>query len=307
MLVNAHTHLDQCWAAKFRPKTPVPFHNWLLRQTRRDQNMLQSETGEKRIQAGIEEGIAQLLAAGTTHVGDVTRTGLSVQPLVDSGLSGVIYLDILGLEPNVGDFLLQRATHILDSFRDQAANGRPGSNLQIGLSLNALYNTSFKTVEKIVAFCETEAVPLCVHAAESDQENEALIDGSGLLFDLPSHLGSDLRPEVTEIGVIPTLQKLGILDLKPLLLHMNYATKDDLDIVKNTGAVIVHCPRASHILKNRPALLRHMLKKEIPVALGTESLALVETLDVRDEAEFAKELHAGMVFAGAIDSMLTGA
>ena len=47
--------------------------------------------------------------------------------------------------------------------------------------------------------------------------------------------------------------------------------------------------------------------KEIPVALGTESLAVVETLDVRDEAEFAKELHAGMVFAGAIDGMLAGA
>ena len=50
-----------------------------------------------------------------------------------------------------------------------------------------------------------------------------------------------------------------------------------------------------------------MLMKEIPVALGTESLALVDTLDVQDEAEFAKELHAGMVFEGAIDEMLEGA
>ncbi len=302
MLVNAHTHLDQCWAAPFRPKTPIPFHNWLLRQTRRDQKILETESGEAKVIAGIQTGIEQLLAAGTTHVGDVTRTGLSIEPIINSRLSGVVYIDILGLEPSVGDFLLNRAIQLIDQYRPQINH-----NLQIGLSLNALYNTSFKTVEKIVAFCEKEAVPLCVHAAESLAENEALEQGTGHLADLPGRLGSDLRPDVSEKSAVATLNDLGVLSLNPLLIHMNHASKDDLDIVKQTGSVIVHCPRASAVLKNGPALLRRMLMKEIPVTLGTESLAVVETLDVRDEAAFAKELHAGMVFAGAIDEMLTGA
>lgn len=242
------------------------------------------------------------MAAGTTHVGDVTRTGLSIEPIINSRLSGVVYIDILGLEPSVGDFLLNRAIQLIDQYRPQINH-----NLQIGLSLNALYNTSFKTVEKIVAFCEKEAVPLCVHAAESLAENEALEQGTGHLADLPGRLGSDLRPDVSEKSAVATLNDLGVLSLNPLLIHMNHASKDDLDIVKQTGSVIVHCPRASVTLKNGPALLRRMLMKEIPVTLGTESLAVVETLDVRDEAAFAKELHAGMVFAGAIDEMLTGA
>ncbi|MFT5196873.1 MAG: cytosine/adenosine deaminase-related metal-dependent hydrolase [Cellvibrionaceae bacterium] len=302
MLVNAHTHLDQCWAAQFRPKTPTPFHNWLLRQTRRDQKVLESESGEQRITTGIENGIAQLLAAETTHIGDVTRTGQSIAPLLASGLSGVVYIDILGLDQGVGDFMLNRAIQFLDQFRPQERNG-----LKIGLSLNALYNTSLKTVEQVVAFCETEDVPLCVHAAESEHENEALKDGTGHLYELPGRLGSDLRPEVSGLSAVKTLEKLGILDQKPLLIHLNHATKSELDIVKQSGSVVVHCPRAGHILQNGPAILKRMLMKEIPVALGTESLALVETLDVRDEAEFAKELHAGFVYPGAIDSMLTGA
>lgn len=302
MLVNAHTHLDQCWAAPFRPKTPVPFHNWLLRQTRRDQNILESASGEEKILAGIETGIRQLLESGTTHIGDVTRTGLSIEPLLESGLAGVVYIDILGLEPGVGEFLLNRAIQLLDNYRPKLQN-----NLQIGFSLNALYNTSFQTVEKIRAFCEKEAVPLCIHAAESEGENEALIGGTGHLYELPGRLGSDLRPEASGVSAVRTLHKLGVLDLKPLLIHMNHASKNELDIVKSSGSVIVHCPRASAILKNGPALLRRMLMKEIPVALGTESLALVDSLDVRHEAEFAKELHAGMVFAGTIDGMLAGA
>ncbi|MEM8856731.1 MAG: amidohydrolase family protein [Chloroflexota bacterium] len=302
MLVNAHTHLEQCWAVQFRPKEPVPFHNWLLRQTRRDQKILESASGEARIVVGIEQGIQELLSCETTHVGDVTRTGLSIEPLLASGLSGVVYLDILGLEPAVGDFLLQRAGQLLDQHRPKERNG-----LQIGLSLNALYNTSFQTVEKIVAFCEHEAIPLCVHAAESDLENEALIDGSGHLYNLPGLLGSELRPDTSGRSVVKTLEKLGVLDLQPLLIHLNHASKDDLDIVKLHGCVVAHCPRAGHILKTGPALLRHMLMKEIPVTFGTESLALVETLNVRDEAEYAKSLHAGMVFEGAIDGMLEGA
>jgi len=302
MLVTAHTHLDQCWAAQFRPKTPVPFHNWLLRQTRRNQKIIQSEAGEQRIENGIATGIRQLLEAGTTHVGDVTRTGQSIGPLLASGLSGVVYIDILGLDHNVGDFMLNRAVQLLDQFRPRERNG-----LQIGLSLNALYNTSFKTIENVVDFCETEAVPLCVHAAESELENESLKDGAGHLYDLPSRLESDLRPDVSGKSVIKTLEKLGVLELKPLLIHVNHATKDELDIIKKSGSVIAHCPRASHILQNGPAMLKRMLMKEIPVALGTESLAVVETLDVRDEAEFAKELHAGFVYPGAIDEMLAGA
>lgn len=302
MLVNAHTHLDQCWAAQFRPKAATPFHHWLLRQTRRDQKILESGSGERRIQAGIEQGIAALLEAGTTHVGDVTRTGESIGPLLASGLSGVVYIDILGLDQGVGDFMLNRAIQQLDQFRPQARN-----QMQIGLSLNALYNTAFKTVEKVVAFCDAEAVPLCVHAAESALENQALIEGSGHLYELPGRLGSQLRPDVSGTSAIQTLHDLGVLDLKPLLVHVNHATKDELDIIQRSGCVVAHCPRASHILQNGPALLKQMLMKRIPVALGTESLAVVETLDVRDEAEFAKELHAGFVYPGAIDEMLSGA
>ncbi len=107
--------------------------------------------------------------------------------------------------------------------------------------------------------------------------------------------------------MIKTLEKLGVLEQKPLLIHVNHATKYELDILKRSGCVIAHCPRASHILQNGPALLKRMLMKQIPVALGTESLALAETLDVRDEAEFAKEVHAGFVYPGAIDEMLAGA
>ena len=301
MLVNAHTHLDQCWAAQFRPKTPTPFHNWLLRQTRRDQKILESANGEARIQQGIEKGIAELLAAGTTHVGDVTRTGQSIAPLLASGLSGVVYIDILGLEQGVGDFMLNRAIQLLDQFRPQERN-----KMQIGLSLNALYNTSFKIVEKVVQFCETEAIPLCMHAAESELENEALIDGTGHLFDLPGRLGSQLRPDVSGTSVIKTLEELGVLSLKPLLIHVNHATKNELDIIKKSGSVVAHCPRSSDILQNGPAMIKRMLMKQIPVALGTESLAVVESLDVRDEAKFAKELHAGFVYPGAIDDMLAG-
>jgi hypothetical protein len=50
-------------------------------------------------QRAIEAAIETLIVAGTVAVGDISATGLSVEPLLRSGLAGVVYLEVLGFDP----------------------------------------------------------------------------------------------------------------------------------------------------------------------------------------------------------------
>jgi cytosine/adenosine deaminase-related metal-dependent hydrolase len=76
-LTNAHTHLELTDLALLCPREPVSIVSWMGRlgwNLRKQSNT--------RVQASIERGTAELRACGTTHLGDITRTWLSIEPLI---------------------------------------------------------------------------------------------------------------------------------------------------------------------------------------------------------------------------------
>ena len=76
--VNAHTHLELGMLAALCPDGQ-PFVEWLL-------GMLPLRAGitPADYQRAIEAGIAALVEAGTVAVGDISSTGWSVEPLLQS-------------------------------------------------------------------------------------------------------------------------------------------------------------------------------------------------------------------------------
>lgn len=298
-LVNAHTHLEGSWLSGVRPEKPQPFPIWLKRYTRRSRLLKSQPQAEQRQQAQIEKGIEALLAAGTTHVGDITQTGLSIEPLLASGLAGVIYLEIIGLEEGVGEFMFQRAVQMLEHFRPQERHG-----MRLGLTTHSPYTVPPDVFEMTRDYCLKEDVPLCIHVAEHAAENELLLHGRGELWQLPIRLGGTVHPHVPGKRSIKYLEELGVLDTKPLLIHMVHATEGELDLVAKRGAKIVHCPRSNYLLESGRMPLEKIIERGISVALGTDGLSSSPSLDVRAEAAYAKEIHGKRVTAGQIEELL---
>lgn len=289
-LVNAHTHLELGWAASLYPRRAQPFPRWFERFMRRSRLAQQAPDQPDREQRTIEAGIVALLDAGTTHIGDVTRSGLSIEPLLDSGLAGVVYIEILGLEEGVGAFMLARAQQLLEAYRPQERHG-----MRIGLALHSTVSTTAVTLSQTAAFCQQEDVPLCIHAAEAPAEIEALVHGRGPLYDLPHKLGGQTHPPVPQKTPVRYLAELGVLEAKPLLIHATQLDDDELDLLANSGAKVAHCPRSNAQLQMGKMPLEKMLARGIPVALGTESLAASPSLDVRDEAELVGDVGADLL------------
>ncbi len=102
--VNAHTHLDQTAFATFGQTSSIQggFVQWIneLVTTRR-------ATPLAVMSEGAQEGVRLILESATAAVGDFSNNLISVEPLMDSGLYGVVYYQLTGPNPQDAPRLLQ--------------------------------------------------------------------------------------------------------------------------------------------------------------------------------------------------------
>jgi cytosine/adenosine deaminase-related metal-dependent hydrolase len=247
-----------------------------------------------RVQASIERGIAELQACGTTHIGDITRTSLSIEPLMASGLHGVVYLEVMGHNKKKAFKRLEQAKIEIGKTRQYPGYG----TIQVGLSLHAPYSCHPDLLRAGAEWCRAEGVPLCIHAAESPAETDFLLSGKLPLVKGPvAFLVKNLLslPDSPGLRPIPYLARLGVLAARPLLVHAVHVTEEDINLIAKTGCAIVHCPRSNDLLSCGRMPLEDYLAAGVPVYLGTDSRASSPDLDVRAEARFAQRLHEGLV------------
>jgi cytosine/adenosine deaminase-related metal-dependent hydrolase len=99
------------------------------------------------------------------------------------------------------------------------------------------------------------------------------------------------------------LERLGVLGSNLALVHMTFATPDDLDRVAAAGSPIVLCPRSNLHITGKLPDVPAMIERGITLAVGTDSVASCPDLDVlRDVAVLAKAFPAvdGRVWLRAV-------
>jgi cytosine/adenosine deaminase-related metal-dependent hydrolase len=237
------------------------------------------------------------------HRADITRTWLSIEPLMASGLHGVVYLEVMGHNKHKSVERLEQAKIEIRKARQYAGYG----TMQVGLSLHAPYSCHPDLLRAGAEWCRAEDVPLCIHAAESPTETKFLLSGKlplakgpvaslvKKLLSLPASPG--LRP-------IPYLARLGVLAARPLLVHAVHVTGDDINFIAKAGCALVHCPRSNSLLSCGRMPLEDYLAAGVPVYLGTDSRASSPDLDVRAEARFAQRLHEGLLESQEITRLI---
>lgn len=253
--------------------------------------------GLEPYRSAVEAGIAALRASGTEVVGDITATGESVEPLLASGLKGCVYYEVLGLNR---DEALKR----LDQARQRINDWRKGEGaMRVGITVHAPYSCHPDLFREAARWCRAENVPLCVHAAESPAETQLLAWHMGDFLELQRAFN---LPDFSAPGKSPMayLEDLGVLEAKPLLVHCVEVNDEDIARIARSGSAVAHCPRSNQRLRCQRMPLEKFLAARVPVLLGTDSLASSPSLDVRNEAEAAIQLHAGHVPAETIRDLL---
>lgn len=297
-LTNAHTHLELGWLAEVCPdEQGRDFLSWLLDMGERRRKMAGMACFvETRFRQAAEAGIEALLAAGVTHITDVSASGSSIHPLLESGLQGVVYVEVSGQFPEQADRALAMARYVIDEARPRERNG-----MRVGLALHAPYTVHPALWRKGLAYARAENLPLCIHVAESRAEYDWLKSDSGPLAAMFMEQGIAMSsPRKTPVQY---LEELGALELRPLLIHAVHVDADDIARIAASGSRVVHCPRSNLRLHTGRMPLEAYLQQGVPVYLGSESLASAPSLDVREDAAAGVQLHSGHVAPEAIHAL----
>jgi aminodeoxyfutalosine deaminase len=124
-----------------------------------------------------------------------------------------------------------------------------------------------------------------MHAAESQAEKSFMLDGFGRFAEGLKARG--IEWQAPGISTVEYLARHGILETRPLLAHCINADAADLELIKQSGAGIAHCPKSNAKLGHGRAPFQKFLAHGINVGLGSDSVASNNTCDILEEARFA--------------------
>ena len=281
--VNAHTHLELTGLAGVIPEG-LDLASWIVALLR-----ARSQLSLDELEQAVRAGVAMLRASGTAAIGEICTAGASVRPIVESGLRGVVYYELLSGDPARAAEMLAHGQQQLKRWHEEY----PGVNVRFGLSLHAPYTVSAPLFRLASEWCRGEGVPLCIHAAESPAETQWLRDRTGPIADtLYASLNIPTDKESAPgCSPIAYLDDLGVLRARPLLAHGVQVDRDDLSRLARAGCAVAHCPRSNARLLCGRMPYGAYRDARVRLALGTDSLASSPSLSVWDEAAVAWDLH----------------
>ncbi|MFK7602908.1 amidohydrolase family protein [Deinococcus sp. SM5_A1] len=281
--VNAHTHLDMS-AYEFQA---LPYFRWLPEVVIAQR--------EQRGVVGALAGADELSRLGVGGVGDIVWSSEVMDALLArENLRGVLYFEVLNTFPGKADEVFAGMRQRVEAWRKLERPGGP----RIGLSPHTPYTVSHRLMKLVCDYAAGEGLPLQIHVAEHPSEPELFATGAGPLWDnrlLPfwpetfaEVIGRTPEPELTPVRY---LDELGVLAAKPTLIHMVNVTPDDIARVARAGCAVVSCPRSNHHLECGTFPWTAFAAAGVEIALGTDSVASGESLDVREDVAFARNLY----------------
>ena len=87
------------------------------------------------------------------------------------------------------------------------------------------------------------------------------------------------------------LSKHNLLNKNTIAVHCNYVDNRDFELIKKSGATIVHCLSSNLRVDDTTLEIEKVLAKNIPICLGTDGLATSNSLDILAEAKLVYLYH----------------
>lgn len=275
--VNAHVHLELTGLSLRRPRAG-DLGSWI-----RELVQAREAGAMPKEHEAAAAGIRRTLASGTTTLGEIETLGASYRALRESPVRTRLFREFLGLDPT--------RAHAIASHARASLHRTSFPKLSLGLSPHATYSLSAPLWE-FAARESRQGTPLSIHLAESRAEREMLERGRGDLVEALRAAGK--LPAFWRApgkGPLDFLAAQGLLRRSTLLVHGNDLRPKELDRVRRSGCSLVYCPGSHRFFRYPPYPLRGILKRGIPLALGTDSLASNEDLSILREMALVRRVH----------------
>ena len=273
---------------------------WATRLIGERLNEDRGPSGVHKRRAAVVAAIAEARASGTTLVGDVTNTLEACGPLAESGLSAAVFFELLGFRATDPRALVENA-------RQRLSEVPRLDRLSTAIVPHAPYSVSPALFRAIAAAADRR--PLSVHLGESPEEVQFLRDGTGPWRDLLERIGA-WTPEwiPPACGPVEYIDRLGLLNERLVAVHGVQLEDDELGRLAASGATVVTCPRSNRWTGAGVPPVRRFYESGVSVAIGTDSLASVDDLNLFNEVAEVRRLAPDVAARRILESAtLSGA
>ena len=299
--INSHTHTDLTikpkvsGEAQYSDKTPRVFSKWVLSLMEKRKSLDFNKKQRLRIEA-----FREFVKSGTTLIGDIIEidsfynvNDLLLKSKLIPKVKG--FIELRGLDP-------ARAPEVLREFKAFYAKyddifKKNENYFSLGISPHSVYSVSGELFKGIIKENSKMRLKIAIHASEHLAETQ-FISGMGgdIAINLLSafNLSKFSKPLKTFSTPISYLNYLKILNKNTSIIHANEINDEDIEIIRKSGANIIHCPRSNTFFNSKKLPLKKILEKGIMVSLGTDSLYSNKTLSILDELKYAKKIHSAV-------------
>jgi 5-methylthioadenosine/S-adenosylhomocysteine deaminase len=257
--VNAHSHLEYSRYAGFGDGEP--FGPWITAHITRKRLL-----GPDEIFGLARAGALDCLASGITTCADYSFSGAAAVAAAEAGLRAIVYLEVFGADPADAE----------RQFAEKRARAGESALVTIGISPHAPYSCSLD----VYRYCLGLGIPVGTHLAESANETEWLLHGTGPLRALQS-----IYPPPSGLRPVATLEPVLGPDL--LCAHCVELEEHEIALIAERGVPVAHCPRSNALLGCGIAPLTGLRAAGVTVGLGTDSPASTPSFDMFDELRAA--------------------
>ncbi len=265
-LINAHTHLAMTLFRGFADDLPLdPF---LARVWEAEGRFIRPDT----VTIGTRLAFAEMIRGGTTMAMDMYWFPEASADVASAAgfrlINGPIFVDFDGPD---GIPAAERAQRGREFFQRYAEN----------------------------PFILPCVLPHGTYTVSPDiltQAWELAVECEALFHTHASETADEVNTVRERYGTTPPqhLDHLGLLTPRTSLAHCVHLSDDDIQLIADRGAAVVHCPISNLKMASGIAPLQQMHAAGIPVLLGTDGAATGNDLDLWKQMRIAAILHRGV-------------
>lgn len=267
-LVNAHTHVGMSLMRGYGED--MPLQSWLFNRIFPFEDKLSGEA----VYWSSLLGIAEMIKTGTTAFSDMYFfCEDTAKAVLKSGIKANIGRGISCFDESqkFSDLAAYRDLLALISDFHDADDGR----LRIDVAPHAEYTTRPDILHDAALFAEKHGLRMQVHVSETNDEHLACVGRHGK----------------TPTAVLEEAEVL----LQPLTIaHGVWLTDSDRELLGKNNVTVAHCAKSNLKLGSGVANIPALQKAGIAVAVGTDSAASNNSLNMVDELRMAALLQKGI-------------
>jgi len=269
--VNAHCHLGLTALAD-KLSYENNFSKWI-----HDLIFINSALSDEERMKGILAGASEMRSSGVTGLADYVAVPFLLDSIYELGFRCILFLETIGFQESKAEVLAHEVEVILKSNK---------SNLPLGIAPHSPYSVSAKLLRRLYELSKKYGCLLSTHLAETEEETQFIEKGEGPLLGLlkdQQAFDKDWKPPAKSPARY--LESLSIND-DMVAVHCNFID-NDIDFIK----AAVFCPKSTHWFgRGQTIPVKKMLDANIPVALGTDSMASNNSLNFLEEIRMADKL-----------------